>query len=139
MPPKTASARTAHWLWPLLLLLGCVTAVIAWLLVAMTRGDQAGWMALLCAAEVAWMLRLGNLQGGRLRVLVAVVATALVVVAANWAIAAAHIGVAMGLDPWTSSLKLGAGLAWTLLSLANSTWDWLCYVLALGLAAWISR
>lgn len=49
MPPTTASARTAHWLWPPLLLLGCVTALIAWLLIALTLGNQAGWMAVVAA------------------------------------------------------------------------------------------
>jgi len=139
MPSKIASARTAHWLWPPLLLLGCVTAVIAWMLVGMTLGRQAGWMSLLCALEVSFMLRLGTLRSGPLRVWLAILATAVVIVAANWGIAAAQIGLSMGLDPWSSGLKLGAGLAWTLLSLANTGWDWLCYALALALAGWVSR
>lgn len=139
MPPKTASARTAHWLWPPLLLLGCVTAVIAWMLVTLATGRQSGWMALLGALEIAWMLRLGTLQPGRWRIAAATLATLTVIVAANWGIASAQIGASLGLDPWASSLKMGAGLAWTLLSMANGGFDWLCYVIALIVAAWSAR
>ncbi|MFT4248393.1 MAG: hypothetical protein QM581_10240 [Pseudomonas sp.] len=139
MPPKTASARTSHWLWPPLLLLGCVTAVIAWMLVMLATGRQSGWMALLGALEIVWLLRLGALQPGRLRVAVAMSATLAVIVTANWGIAAAQIGAALGLDPWASALKLGPHLAWTLLSLAHAGLDWFCYAAALALAAWSSR
>lgn len=111
MPPTSAPARTAHWLWPPLLLLGCVTALIAWILVALTLGHQSGWMAVLVALEVAWMLRLGTLPAGTLRVGITLVSTVALIVAANWGIASAQLGGALGLDPWTSSLKMGAGLA----------------------------
>ena len=111
MPPTSAPARTAHWLWPPLLLLGCVTALIAWILVALALRHQSGWMAVLGALEEA----------------------------ANWGIASAQLGGALGLDPWTSSLKMGAGLAWTLLQLANTGFDLACYVAALGLGWWASR
>jgi len=139
MPPKNVSARTAHWLWPPLLLLGCVTAVIAWLMVALATGRQSGWMALFTAAEVAFMLRLGTFAAGRARAVVAVLATGLVIVVAQWAIASAQIGMSMGLDVLGASLRMGPRLAWMLSGLANSGWDWLCYLLALGLAAWASR
>ncbi|MFO3706075.1 hypothetical protein ACI6Q5_14115 [Xanthomonas codiaei] len=139
MPPTNAPARTAHWLWPPLLLLGCVTALIAWLLIALALGNQAGWMAVLVAVEVVWMLRLGTLQGGSLRIGVAVVATAAVIIATNWGIASAHVGGSLGLDPWTSAQKMGPGLAWTLLQLANNGFDLLCYATALVLAWWAAR
>jgi hypothetical protein len=139
MPPKTASARTAHWLWPPLLLLGSVTAVIAWILVSLTTGRQCGWMALLSALEIAWMLRLGTLQAGRLRIGVATITTLIVILVSNWGIASAQVGGSMGLDPWASAVKMGPNLAWTLLSLANSGFDWVCYGLALVVAAWSSR
>ncbi|MFC6840017.1 hypothetical protein [Xanthomonas theicola] len=134
MPPSSTPARTSHWLWPLLLCLGCFTALITWLLVALGLGRQSGWMAVLVALEVAWMLRMGTLPRGRLRIVVAVAATALVIVAANWGIAAAHMGAALGLDAWDSSLKLGARYAWTLSMLANRPGDllWLCIGLAVA-------
>ncbi|MCS3811193.1 hypothetical protein [Xanthomonas sp. 4461] len=139
MPPTSASARTAHWLWPPLLLLGSVTALIAWLLIALALGNQAGWMAVLVALEVAWMLRLGTLRAGRLRIGVTVATTALIIVGANWGIASAQLGSALGLDPWTSAQKMGTGLAWTLLQLANNGFDLLCYAAALVLAWWAAR
>ncbi|MBB4130708.1 MULTISPECIES: hypothetical protein [unclassified Xanthomonas] len=139
MPPTSASARTAHWLWPPLLLLGCVTALIAWILVALMLGHQSGWMALLVALEVAWMLRLGTLRAGALRTGITLVATALVIAGANWGIASAQVGGPLGLDPWTSAQKMGTGLAWTLLQLANNGFDLACYVAALVLAWWAAR
>ncbi|MCC4618635.1 hypothetical protein LL965_00545 [Xanthomonas cassavae CFBP 4642] len=139
MPPTSASARTAHWLWPPLLLLGCVTALIAWLLIALALGNQAGWMAVPVALEAAWMLRLGTLRGGPLRIGLAVIATAMVIVCVNWGIASAQLGGPLGLDPWSSAQKMGPGLAWTLLQLANNGFDLLCYAAALIVAWWAAR
>jgi len=137
MPPKTVPARTSHWLWPPLLLLGCVTALIAWLIVALALGHQAGWMALLVAAESAFMLRLAGFRPGNARAAVAVVATALVIVLAQWTIASAQIGTVMGLDVLASSIRMGPRLAWQLLQLANSGLDVACMGLALA-AAWFA-
>ncbi|WAT14375.1 hypothetical protein [Xanthomonas fragariae] len=139
MPPTFASARTTHWLWPPLLLLGCVTALIAWMLIALTLGNQAGWMAVLAALEIVWMLRLGTLAAGPLRIGVALGATALTIVGANWGIASAQLGGSLGLDLSTSAQKMGTGLAWTLLQLANTGFDLLCYAAALLLAWWAAR
>ncbi|WP_115527180.1 MULTISPECIES: hypothetical protein [Xanthomonas] len=139
MPPTSASARSAHWLWPPLLLLGSVTALIAWLLIALALGNQAGWMAVLVALEVVWMLRLGTLRAGRLRIGVAVATTALIIVGANWGIASAQLGGSLGLDPWTSAQKMGPRLAWTLLQLANNAFDLLCYFAAVVMAWWAAR
>ncbi|MBB5675061.1 hypothetical protein FHR64_002104 [Xanthomonas arboricola] len=109
------------------------------MLIALAVGNQAGWMAVLVALEIVWMLRLGTLGAGPLRIGIAVVATALVIVGANWGIASAQLGGALGLDPWTSAQKMGAGLAWTLLQLANNGFDLLCYAAALVLAWWTAR
>ncbi|WP_369940084.1 hypothetical protein [Xanthomonas medicagonis] len=139
MPPSSPPARTAHWLWPSLLCLGCFTALIAWMLVALSLGHQAGWMAVPVALEIAWMLRLGTLPRGKLRIAVAVLATALVIVAANWGIAAAQMGAGMGLDPWDSSLKMGARYAWTLSVLANRPSDLLWLGIGLVVAYFSAR
>ncbi len=139
MPPTPVSPRTAHWLWPPLLLLGCVTALIAWILVALASGHQAGWFAVLAALEAAWMLRLGSLASGSLRIVVAMVATVAVIVVANWGIASAQIGTVMGLDAWASAQKMGFGFAWTLTRLATSAFDLLCYAAALVVAYWAAR
>ncbi|HYG06960.1 MAG TPA: hypothetical protein VD865_11215 [Stenotrophomonas sp.] len=139
MPPTPASARTSHWLWPLLLLLGCVTALIAWLILALALGQQTGWMAILVALESAFMLRLAGMPGGARRALIAVVATALVIIAAQWAIASAQIGAVMGLDVLASAIRMGPRLAWQLTGLANSGLDLAGWVLGLGVAWWAAR
>jgi len=139
MAPKTASAGTVHWLWPLLLLLGCLTALIAWLLVALSTGQQAGWMALLVALESAFMLRLGTFRPGHARAIVATAATALVILASQWAIASAQIGMVMGLDVLASSLRMGPRLAWHLLSLATTGVDLACMAAGLVLAWFAAR
>ncbi len=124
-----------HWLWPLLLVLGSITLAVAWLLAALSTGTQAGWMAVLAALEAAWMLRLGGFRAGPARVVVALLATALIALAANWGIAAAYIGGPMGLTPWESALRMGPHLAWTLLSLANGLGEALWLAIA-ALVAW---
>jgi hypothetical protein len=139
MPSQNAPARTAHWLWPPLLLVGCVTAIISWLLIALRSGSQASWMAPLSALEIVWMLRLGSLPRSHLRISLAVLATVAVILATNLGIAAGQIGAGLGLDPWTSATKLGAQHARTLLSLANDGYDIICYVIAVLLALWSSR
>ncbi|KQN95712.1 MULTISPECIES: hypothetical protein [Stenotrophomonas] len=138
-PAPPPASRTQHWLWPLLLLLGSVTLAIAWLMVALATGSQAGWMAIAAAAEAAWMLRLGTLPGGRPRITVAMLATLLIALAANWGIAAAYIGGPMGLAPWESALRLGPHLAWTLIGLANGTAEILWLLAGLVAAWWLAR
>ncbi|SBV38142.1 conserved membrane hypothetical protein [uncultured Stenotrophomonas sp.] len=133
------AGRTQHWLWPPLLLLGSLTVAIAWLLAALATGTHAGWMAIIAALEAAWMLRLGTLRGGRLRVAVALLATALIALAANWGIAAAWIGGPMGLTPWESALRLGPHLAWTLIGLGNGVGGALWLLAGLLLAWWLAR
>ncbi|MCL7715672.1 hypothetical protein [Stenotrophomonas mori] len=137
MPPPVPSpaGRSQHWLWPLLLLLGSCTLVVAWLMAALYTGTQAGWMAIAAALEVVWMLRLGTLGRGRFRVLVALLATLAITAAANWGIAATYIGGPMGLSPWESALRLGPHLAWTLVGLANGAVE-LAWLLAALLLAW---
>lgn len=137
MPPKTAPARTAHWLWPPLLLLGSITALIGWLLVALATASLAGWMAPLAALEVAFMLRLGTFPRGPTRATLAVVVTGLLIGLANWGIVSAQLGTVMGLDPWNASLKMGPHLAWTLLSLGTGVFDLISYLIALAVA-WLA-
>ena len=140
MSPASSPARPSrHWLWPPLLLLGSATAALAWLMVALAAGTQAGWMAVAAAAEAAWMLRLGGLRGGRLRIGIAVLATLLIALAANWSIASAYLGGPMGLTPWESALRMGPHLAWTLIGLANGSLEMIWLGIGLLLAAWLAR
>ena len=138
-PTSAAASRTIHWLWPLLLLLGSVTLAIAWMLVALATGKQSGWMAVVAGLEAAWMLRLGTFRASPARVAIALLATLLIALAANWGIAAAYIGGSLGLDPWQSALKLGPHLAWTLFGLANGFAELLWLLLGLVAAWWLAR
>lgn len=117
MPTTTPYSRV--WLWLPLLLLGSLTISLAWLMVALAVTGHAGWMAVAAALEAAWMLRLGGFRPGLPRVAVALLATVLIALAANFLIAAAWIGGPMGLAPWESALRLGPHLAWTLIGLGN--------------------
>jgi len=133
-PVSTSASRSRHWLWPILLLLGSLTLTIAWLLVALSTGAQAGWMAIFAALEAAWMLRLGTFRPGPARIALTLLTTVLIAVAANWGIAAAYVGAPMGLTPWESALRMGPHFAWTLLSLANGLGEliWLGIALVVG-------
>ncbi len=133
-PVSTSASRSRHWLWPILLLLGSLTLTIAWLLVALSTGTQAGWMAIFAALEAAWMLRLGTFRPGPARIALTLLTTVLIAVATNWGIAAAYVGAPMGLTPWESALRMGPHFAWTLLSLANGLGEliWLGIALVVG-------
>ncbi|HEY9252934.1 MAG TPA: hypothetical protein VIP30_00180 [Stenotrophomonas sp.] len=139
MPPTPVSARATHWLWPLLLLLGCVTALIAWLIIALAIGQQAGWMAILVALESAFMLRLAAFRPGPARAWSAAAATAVVIVLAQWAIASAQIGAVMGMDVLASAVRMGPRLAWELTTLANGGFDLACWAVGVVLAWFAAR
>jgi len=121
------------------LLLGVVTATLAWLVIALLSGRQVGWMAVLAALELGFMLRLGRLQAGPLRVGLTVAFTLMVALAANWGIASAYLGGSLGLDPWNSALRMGPFMAATLIQLANGVGEWLWLGVALVVAWWVAK
>jgi hypothetical protein len=138
------SARPARRLAPALLAPGLVALgscgfAAVWILLAFARDRQCSWMAVFAAIDAVLLLRLARMPAGWLRVLAAVAATALSIVLANWGIAAAQVGKAMGLLPWESALKLGPQYAWTLAGLANQPGDLAWLAAALLLAAIASR
>jgi hypothetical protein len=139
MPPTSAPTRSLAWVWSPLLLLGIVTATLAWLVIALLSGRQAGWMAVLAALELGFMLRLGKLRAGPLRVGLTVAGTLLVALAANWGIASAYLGGSLGLDPWNSALRMGPFMAATLIQLANGAAEWLWLGVGLVVGWWIAR
>lgn len=132
-PPVSASAP--RWLAPVLLALGIAAATVLWVLAALALGRQCGWIALPVALELALILRWSGLCAGPARAALAAAGTLATSAAAQWGIAAAHIGGAMGLDPWTSALKMGPAYAATLSALANTGFDLLCLAAAPVLAA----
>ena len=128
---RLASALLA----PGLVALGSCGFAAAWILLAFARDRQCSWMAVFAAIDAVLLLRLARMPAGWLRV----AATALSIVLANWGIAAAQVGKAMGLLPWESALKLGPQYAWTLAGLANQPGDLAWLAAALLLAAIASR
>ncbi len=134
MPPTSVSARSVNWLWPLMLLIALVAAVLLWWFVALASGRQAGWMAVVGAVELAFMLRLGALRRPWLRIGLTLLGTVLVAAVANWAIAASYVGSSLGLVPWESALRMGPHMAWTLVQLANGAAEvmWLGVALVVG-------
>jgi hypothetical protein len=139
MSEISPSPPSARWLAPGMLLLGSVCFVLIWILLSLYLDRPCGWMAVLGALDAALMLRFGGMRGGALRAICAVVATLSIMLLVNWGVAATQIGVAMGLNPWESALKLGLDYAWTLAGLANHRLDLLWMALALPVAALAAR
>jgi hypothetical protein len=138
--PSPAAARWPTWAYRLLMLFGaCIGFVVIWVVLAWSKNSQCGWMALLAALDVAWILRLAGWPAGASRALVGVTATAGIVIIANWFIIAVHLGEVMGLDPFGSALRLGMQHAWTLAQLANGGFELAMIVAGLLLAAIASR
>jgi hypothetical protein len=126
----------AGWLMPALaLLVGIAGMTVAWVAVAVLSGQPCSWLALVAALDMALMLRLTRAPAGTTRMLVALLATALAVVATQWLIIATQLGAVMGLPPLASALRLGPALAWHLASLSLDRLDWILLVSALPLAA----
>lgn len=139
MDHPTPQARPRIALALVLLLLGSFGFAALWVLLALYLDRQLGWMALAGAADAALLLRLGGMRRGWVRAAIAVAATVMIVILANWGIAAGQIGSAMGLLPWESLQKLGLGYAWTLTQLANDGIELTWAAAALVLAAWLGR
>jgi hypothetical protein len=122
-----------------MLLGACAGFAAIWVVLAWSNDSQCGWMALIGALDVAWILRLSGWPSGWRRAIVGVVATAGIVVLANWWIIAAHLGEVMGFDPLASALRLGMQHAWMLAKLANGMFELAMIAAALVLAAIASR
>ncbi|MDR1075293.1 MAG: hypothetical protein LBL59_03035 [Xanthomonadaceae bacterium] len=138
-PEASLFSRIGRWLWPLLLLLGCIAVAFMWLVMALTISRQAGWMAILAAVDAAWILRFCSMPRGKLRIAMAILGTMLVIVVTNWSIAAVQIGGQFGLYPWEALLRMGPGFAWNLSMLANTPLDLFWQALALVIAWYVAR
>ncbi|WP_454831846.1 hypothetical protein [Pseudoxanthomonas wuyuanensis] len=139
MPPPLSISRAPRWLTPLILLLGGFCFSLIWILLALYLERQAGWMALLAALDAALILRFTGMRRGSARILLAMLATVLMIALALWGIVASQLGFMLGLSPWTSATKLGLVHAWTLLGLANTPADLACMAAAPLLAAVAAR
>ena len=135
MPASTYNARFAY----VLLALGTAGSAAVWVLLALALDRQCSWMAVFAALDAALLLRLGGYRPGWPRALLAVVATIVTIVLANWGIAAGQMGSGMGMLPWESALKLGAAHAMTLTQLANQSVDLAWWWISLPVAAFAAR
>lgn len=135
MPPSRSRPTTAL----ALALAGSIGIAAAWVLVAQASGRHCSWMAVVAAVDAALLLRMGRFRPGAARALTGVLATALAIALANWGIAATEVGRQLGLTPWTSLAKLGAGHGWLLVRLANDAVDVAWLAAGLVVAAVCSR
>ena len=136
MPTLTFS----RWLLPGLALLCGVAGVSAlWVAVAVLAGAACGWVALLAAADAAFLLRLTQAPAGPPRAIIAVVATLAAAALSYWLLVATHLGFALGLGPLDSALRLGPVLATTYTRLYLQPADWAAIALSLPLAAWLAH
>ncbi|HZF97568.1 MAG TPA: hypothetical protein VEY92_04885 [Pseudoxanthomonas sp.] len=139
MPPATHFIRTAAWVAPAMLLFGSACLSLAWVLLSLYLERQCSWMAVLGALQAGLLLRWGGMRPGAARGALAVAAVLALVAAANWGMAASHLGMAMGLNPWESALKLGPSHARTLFGLANQAVDLVWLGTAVLVAALFGR
>lgn len=133
----SSSSNTARsWFAFPLLTLGCAGFAALWMLLALATNSQCAWMAVVAALDIALLQKLASWRKGPSRALLALLATASVIMASNVLIAAGHVGQEMGLRPWESALKIGPDYAHLLIRLANTSTDWTLYASSLALALW---
>ena len=137
-PAKTAPRTRVAF--PLLLaVLGIFGMSAVWALLALIVDRQCAWMAVLTAADIALLLRLGRAAPGMPRAAVAVIATLVTIALTNWTIAATQMGGPMGLKLIDSFQRLGTDHAQTLLGLANQPMELAWYAVAVIVALWLGR
>ena len=97
------------------------------------RGHHA-WFAIVAALDAALLLSLANWPRSRARGAVAAGVTLLTILVAQYFIATAQIGVAMGLRPYESLPLMSADLALLYARNNTSAFEWTCYAIALVVA-----
>lgn len=133
-----SSARPTSVATQVLALAACVVAVIGvaaiWAGLSLITRGQCSWMAPVAALDAALLLRLASWPAGPSRIALALIVTASTVLAANFLVAAAQIGSAMGLRPVEAVSRMSVDLA-ALYARSNNGWiEAAWYALALVLA-----
>lgn len=132
--PDVRTAR--HWLAWLLLPLVVAGFAALWTLASLYADRQCSFLAVVGAVDVLWVLGLARGLRPAIAAGIAAVSTAVLVMLANWAIIAVHVGVPLGNGPAESMAKLGMHHAWTLAQVANDwrdgVWIALAFAVALG-------
>ena len=128
------------WALPSLALLGGIAGISAgWVAVAQLSGSSSSWLALVAAVDMAVLLRLTHAPVGKMRIVLAVLATALAILLAHWMMAAIRMGGLIGLAPLDSALRLGPNLAWQIARLGLDRVDGVLLAAALPLAAILAQ
>jgi len=100
------------WLLPAVALLAGILGTDAvWVTLSVLTGRPCSWLAPVAALDLVLLLRYAGAPPGSLRVALAVAGTALAVLLAQWLIVATQLGMALGLEPVDSALRLGPALA----------------------------
>ena len=132
--------RGSDWLLPAVALLAGVLGTIAvWVALSVYTGRPCSWVAPLAALDLVLLLRFAGAPAGAARVATAVAATALTVLLAQWLTVATQMGIALGLQPVDSALRLGPRLAWQFLRLSLDLVDLGWMLAALPLAALLAQ
>ncbi|TXH77399.1 MAG: hypothetical protein E6Q88_01400 [Lysobacteraceae bacterium] len=140
MARTTSPSASGRIVAPLMLaVLGIFGMSALWTIVGLIFDQQCAWMAAMTAADIALMLRLARMPPGWSRAVVCVLATVATIVVANWCIAAAQMGGAIGFGLVDSIQRLGSDHAQTLIGLANRISDLGWYAIALLFALWLGR
>lgn len=117
-PPRRAAAPSPpprRMRWPIAaatLAFAVIGIAALWIVVAGATDGRAAPMALLAGLDMALMVRLAGLPGGRGRALAGGLATLAAIALALVGLAAAALGRPFGLLPWESLALLGPDLAW---------------------------
>lgn len=127
------------WLWSItVVLVGALGMSAVWLAASLFFPHTGGWLAWVAAVDIAFMLNLAGIPHSQRRALMAMLGTALTVLASQWLIVAVTIGFALGINPLPSVLRLGPVLAWKVTRLNLQYLDWIFIVLSLPLAGFLA-
>jgi hypothetical protein len=128
--------RGSDWLLPgVALLAGILGTDAVWVALSVFTGRPCSWVAPLAALDLVVLLRFAGAPAGALRPVLAVAATALAVALAQWLIVSTQLGIALGLQPVDSALRLGPRLALQFWRLSLDRFDLGWMLAALPLAA----
>lgn len=132
MPPFPSG----RWFWPgVALVVGIAGISAIWVAIAVLSDTTASWLGLVAAVDMALLLGLTRAPAGPARAAIAALATAAATALSLWLVVATQLGLALGLPPLASAVRLGPHLAWTLAGMTLSRVDWVLLVAGPVLAA----
>ena len=131
--------QAAPWLLPTVALLAGILGTDAvWVALAVASGRPCSWLAPIAALDLVLLLRFAGAPAGAVRTAAAVLGTALAVALAQWLIVATQMGLALGLQPVDSALRLGPALALQFMRLSLGRADLAWMLASLPVAAFLA-